>query len=149
MANFVHLHTHSDYSTLDGAQKIKTIVKMAKEMELPAVAVTDHGNMFGAIELHNAAKEAGIKPIFGCEMYVARGSRHDRVSIKDDEGKYFHLVLLAMNEVGYKNLMKLSSIGYLEGFYYKPRVDKEVLRKYNEGLIATSACTRRPHRPLP
>jgi DNA polymerase-3 subunit alpha len=142
MANFVHLHTHSDYSTLDGAQKIKTIVKMAKEMDLPAVAVTDHGNMFGAIELHNAAKEAGIKPIFGCEMYIARGSHRDRVSIKDEEGKYFHLVLLAMNEIGYKNLMKLSSIGYLDGFYYKPRVDKELLKKYNEGLIATSACIK-------
>ena len=142
MANFVHLHTHSDYSTLDGAQKIKTIVKMAKELDLPAVAVTDHGNMFGAIELHNEAKKAGIKPIFGCEMYVARGSHLDRVSFKDEEGKYFHLVLLAMNETGYKNLMKLSSIGYLEGFYYKPRVDKELLRKYNEGLIATSACIK-------
>ncbi|MEA2077662.1 MAG: DNA polymerase III subunit alpha [Candidatus Marinimicrobia bacterium] len=142
MANFVHLHTHSDYSTLDGAQKIKTIVKMAKEMELPAVALTDHGNMFGAIELANEAQRAGIKPIFGCEMYIARGSHHDHISIKEEEGKYFHLVLLAMNETGYKNLMKLSSIGFLEGFYYKPRVDKELLRKYNEGLIATSACIR-------
>ncbi|MCF7832104.1 MAG: DNA polymerase III subunit alpha [Candidatus Marinimicrobia bacterium] len=142
MANFVHLHTHSDYSTLDGAQKIKTIVKMAKEMELPAVALTDHGNMFGAIELYNEAKAAGIKPIFGCEMYVARGSRFDRISIREEEGKYFHLVLLAMNKTGFKNLMKLSSMGYLEGFYYKPRVDKELLRKYNEGLIATSACIK-------
>ena len=142
MANFVHLHTHSDYSTLDGAQKISTIVKMAKEFDLPAVALTDHGNMFGAIELANEAKRADIKPIFGCEVYIARGSRHDRISIKEEEGKYFHLVLLAMNETGYKNLMRLSSYGYLEGFYYKPRVDKELLRKYNEGLIATSACLK-------
>ena len=142
MANFVHLHTHSDYSTLDGAQKIKTIVKMAKEFDLPAVALTDHGNMFGAIELANEAKKAGIKPIFGCEVYIARGSHLDRISIREEEGKYFHLVLLAMNEKGYKNLMKLSSVGYLEGFYYKPRVDKELLKKYNEGLIATSACLK-------
>lgn len=142
MANFVHLHTHSDYSTLDGAQKIKTIVQMAKEFELPAVALTDHGNMFGTIELANAAKSAGIKPIFGCEVYISRGSRHDRISIREEEGKYFHLVLLAMNETGYKNLMRLSSYGYLEGFYYKPRVDKELLKKYNEGLIATSACLK-------
>jgi len=142
MANFVHLHTHSDYSTLDGAQKISTIVKMAKEFDLPAVALTDHGNMFGAIELANEAKRADIKPIFGCEVYISRGSRHDRISIREEEGKYFHLVLLAMNETGYKNLMKLSSLGYLEGFYYKPRVDKELLKKYNEGLIATSACLK-------
>jgi DNA polymerase III subunit alpha len=142
MANFVHLHTHSDYSTLDGAQKIKTIVKKAKEMGLPAVALTDHGNMFGAIELANAAKRANIKPIFGCEVYISRGSHLDRINIKDEEGKYFHLVLLAMNETGYKNLMKLSSIGYLDGFYYKPRVDKELLRTYSEGLIACSACIK-------
>jgi DNA polymerase-3 subunit alpha len=142
MANFVHLHTHSDYSTLDGAQKIKTIVKMAKEFNMPAVALTDHGNMFGTIELANEAKRAGIKPIFGCEVYIARGSRHDRISIREEEGKYFHLVLLAMNETGYKNLIRLSSYGYLEGFYYKPRVDKELLKKYNEGLIATSACLK-------
>ncbi len=138
--NFVHLHTHSDYSTLDGALKIKTIVSMAKEMNLPAVALTDHGNMFGAVELFNQAKKAGIKPIIGCEMYVARGSRRDHLSIKTTEGKNFHLVLLASNEKGYHNLMKLTSKGYLEGYYYKPRVDKELLRECNEGLIATSAC---------
>jgi DNA polymerase-3 subunit alpha len=142
MAKFVHLHVHSDYSTLDGAQKIRTLVANAKSMDLPAVAVTDHGNMYGAIELANAAKSSGIKPIFGCELYIARGSRHDRVSIKDEEGKYFHLVVLAMNEVGYKNLMRLSSLGYLEGFYYKPRVDKELLKEYSEGLIACSACIK-------
>lgn len=140
MANFVHLHVHSDYSTLDGAQKVSTIVKNAKELGFPAVAITDHGNMFAAIELANRAKSAGIKPIFGCELYVAKGSRHDRISIREDEGKYFHLVVLAMNEVGYFNLVKLSSAGYLEGFYYKPRVDKELLRAHSEGLIALSAC---------
>ena len=110
MANFVHLHTHSDYSTLDGAQKIKTIVEKAKEMGLPAVAVTDHGNMFGAIELANEAKKADIKPIFGCEVYISRGSHLDRINIKDEEGKYFHLVLLAMNETGYKNHGSISSL---------------------------------------
>jgi len=140
MVDFVHLHVHSDYSTLDGAQKVSTIVDNAKEMGFPAVAITDHGNMFSAIELANRAKSAGIKPIFGCELYVAQGSRHDRISIRKDEGKYFHLVVLAMNEVGYFNLVKLSSAGYLDGFYYKPRVDKELLRKHSEGLIALSAC---------
>ena len=142
MANFVHLHTHSDYSTLDGAQKVSTIVKNAKEMGFPAVAITDHGNMFMSIELANQAKKHDIKPIYGCELYIAQGSRHDRISIREDEGKYFHLVVLAMNETGYKNMIRLSSYGYLEGFYYKPRVDKELLRKYSEGIIACSACIK-------
>ncbi|MFO7840762.1 MAG: DNA polymerase III subunit alpha [Fidelibacterota bacterium] len=142
MADFVHIHTHSDYSTLDGALKIETIVKIAKDMGLPAVSLTDHGNMFGAVELFNQAKKAGIKPIIGCEMYVVNGSRHERISTKNEERKYFHLVLLAASEQGYKNLIKLTSLGYLEGFYYKPRVDKELLRKYSEGLIASSACIK-------
>ncbi|MDZ7796838.1 MAG: PHP domain-containing protein [Candidatus Marinimicrobia bacterium] len=117
MADFVHIHTHSDYSTLDGALKIETIVKIAKDMGLPAVSLTDHGNMFGAVELFNQAKKAGIKPIIGCEMYVVNGSRHERISTKNEERKYFHLVLLAASEQGYKNLIKLTSRGYLEGFY--------------------------------
>jgi DNA polymerase-3 subunit alpha len=142
MANFVHLHTHSDYSTLDGALKIGTIIQLAREMQLPAVALTDHGNMFGAVELFNTAKRAGIKPIIGCEIYVANGSRFERSSNRSEEANYFHLVLLAANEEGYRNLIKLSSLGYLEGFYYKPRVDKELLRQYNTGLIATSACLK-------
>ncbi|MDZ7820416.1 MAG: DNA polymerase III subunit alpha [Candidatus Marinimicrobia bacterium] len=142
MGKFVHIHTHSDYSTLDGALKIGTIVKMAKSMGMPAVALTDHGNMFGAVELFNQAKQAGIKPIIGCEMYVVNGSRFDRVSSRNEEHRYYHLVLLAANEQGYKNLIKLTSFGYLEGFYYKPRVDKELLRKYHEGLIASSACIK-------
>lgn len=142
MANFVHLHTHSDYSTLDGALKISTIIEMARKMQLPAVALTDHGNMFGAVELFNTAKKAGIKPIIGCEIYVANGSRFERHSNKSEEANYFHLVLLATDKEGYRNLIKLSSLGYLEGFYYKPRVDKELLRQYNAGLIATSACLK-------
>jgi DNA polymerase-3 subunit alpha len=142
MANFVHLHAHSDYSTLDGALKIGTIIQLAREMQLPAVALTDHGNMFGAVELFNTAKRAGIKPIIGCEIYVANGSRFERSSNRSEEANYFHLVLLAANEEGYRNLIKLSSLGYLEGFYYKPRVDKELLRQYNTGLIATSACLK-------
>lgn len=139
MANFVHIHTHSDYSTLDGAQKISTIVNKAVEMELPAVVLTDHGNMFGAVELYNTAKKAGIKPIIGCEAYVAPHSRFDK-SRNQEEGNYYHLVLLSMNQTGYHNLMELTSLGYTEGYYYKPRVDKELLKEYNEGIIATSAC---------
>jgi DNA polymerase-3 subunit alpha len=138
--DFVHLHLHSQYSILDGAIKIKDLVKKAKEYGMPAVAVTDHGNMYASYELYKTCKEEGIKPIIGQEFYIAKGSRFDKHKGEEGEKGSYHLVLLAKNETGLKNLMKLSSIGFLEGFYYKPRIDKEVLEKYSEGLIALSAC---------
>ncbi|WP_163327674.1 DNA polymerase III subunit alpha [Desulfurobacterium thermolithotrophum] len=143
MANkgdFVHLHLHSQYSLLDGAIKIKDLVKKAKEYDMPAVAVTDHGNMYASYELYKECTAEGIKPIIGQEFYIAKGSRFDRKKGNEGEKGSYHLVLLAKNETGLKNLMKLSSIAFLEGFYYKPRIDKEVLEKYSEGLIALSAC---------
>jgi len=136
--NFVHLHLHSQYSVLDGAIRIKDLVKKAKELGMPAVAVTDHGNMYASYELYQTCKEAGIKPIIGEEFYIAKNSRFDRKNSKE-KGTY-HIILLAKNNEGLKNLMKLSSIAFLEGYYYKPRIDKEVLEKYSEGLIALSAC---------
>ena len=136
--SFVHLHLHTEYSLLDGAIKIEEVVKKAKEYGMPAVAITDHGNMFGAIEMYKECKKNGIKPIIGCEFYVAPRSRWDKEGRIDTEPN--HLILLAMNNTGYNNLVKLCSIGYTEGFYYKPRIDMEVLEKYNEGLICLSAC---------
>ncbi len=136
--SFTHLHVHTQYSILDGAAVIKSLIAKAKKDNMEAVAITDHGNMFGAKEFHNEAKKQGIKPILGCEVYVARRSRLEK-SDKNDGGG-FHLVLLARNKTGYKNLIKLVSYGWTEGFYYRPRVDKELLRKYHEGLIALSAC---------
>ncbi|MCL5970336.1 MAG: DNA polymerase III subunit alpha [Patescibacteria group bacterium] len=138
MGNFVHLHNHTEYSLLDGLQKIKNMVKRAKELGMPAIAMTDHGNMYGAIKFYKACVEEGIKPIIGCEMYIAKRSRHDKEAEHDAD--YNHLVLLAKNNKGYKNLMKLVSVANLEGFYYKPRIDIEVLEKYKDGLICTSAC---------
>ncbi len=144
MADFVHLHNHSHYSLLDGACKIPDLVGQCAEYGMPALALTDHGNMFGAIEFYTTAKKAGIKPILGSEVYVAPGSRKEKTVVQSNGAKdtSFHLVLLAKNETGYRNLMKLVSIGYLEGFYYKPRIDKEVLAEYREGLIALSACLK-------
>ena len=136
--SFVHLHLHTEYSLLDGAIRIDELINKAKETNMPAVAITDHGSMFGAIELYRKCKENGIKPIIGCEFYVAPRSRMDKEGRIDTEPN--HLILLAMNNVGYKNLVKLCSIGYTEGFYYKPRIDVEVLEKYNEGLICLSGC---------
>lgn len=138
-SHFVHLHVHSQYSLLDGACKIPALIGLAREYRMPAVAITDHGNMFGAIEFYTEAMKNGVKPIIGCEIYVAPGSRFDKSSQGIQEASY-HLVLLAKDETGYKNLMKLVSLGYLEGFYYRPRVDKELLSQYSEGLIAQSAC---------
>ena len=135
---FIHLHVHTEYSLLDGAIRIKELVKKAKEYKMKAVAITDHGNMFGAIELYKECIKEGIKPIIGCEVYVAPRSRLDKQGKIDTEPN--HLVLLAMNNTGYKNLIKIVSEGYTSGFYYKPRVDKELLKKYNEGIIALSAC---------
>jgi DNA polymerase-3 subunit alpha len=134
--SFVHLHVHSHYSLLDGLTKIDELVKTAKERGFSALALTDHGNMYGAVEFYKSCKKNNVKPIIGMEAYIAPGSRFE----KDQNKRYFHLLLLAVNNIGYKNLIKLSSIGHLEGFYYKPRIDKEVLHEYHEGLIASSAC---------
>jgi DNA polymerase-3 subunit alpha len=140
-ANFVSLHNHTEYSFLDGAIKIKDLVKKAKEFDMPAVAITDHGGLFGAVEFYETCKREGVKPIIGFEAYVAPGSRFEKSQVKEkDEHNYCHLILLAKNKTGWKNLMRLSSIGYLEGFCYKPRIDMEVLRRHGEGIIATSAC---------
>ncbi|HLL47859.1 MAG TPA: DNA polymerase III subunit alpha, partial [Longimicrobiaceae bacterium] len=139
MCGFCHLHCHSEYSLLDGANRIGDLIKRAKEFEQPALALTDHGCMFGAWVFQEQAKKAGIKPIVGMEAYVAPNSRHDRGKVKGEKG-YYHLVLLARDFQGYKNLTKLTSIGYTEGFYSKPRIDREVLAKHSEGLIVTSAC---------
>jgi DNA polymerase-3 subunit alpha len=137
MYSFTHLHVHTQYSILDGASSIPDIIKKAVKDDMPAIAITDHGNMFGVKEFFNEAKKQGIKAIIGCEVYVAKESRF----IKDKNNRSgHHLILLAKNEIGYKNLSKLVSYGYTEGFYYTPRIDKEILNKYNEGLIVLSAC---------
>jgi DNA polymerase III subunit alpha len=138
-ASFVSLHNHTEYSFLDGAIKIKNLVARAVEFKMPALAITDHGGLFGAIEFFETCMDAGVKPIIGFEAYVAPHSRFDK-AVSKDERSYSHLILLARNNEGWKNLMRLSSIGYQEGFYYKPRIDMEVLRRYSEGIIATSAC---------
>ncbi len=139
-APFVHLHTHTQYSLLDGANRIDDLIAKAVAYKMPALAMTDHGNMFGAIEFYKKATKAALKPIIGCEAYLAHGSRHDKKPSNKYPDGGFHLLLLAKNLTGYKNLMKLTSYGYLEGFYHRPRLDKELLRKHSEGLIATSAC---------
>ena len=139
MADFVHLHLHSEYSLLDGACRISEIPERALECGHTAVALTDHGAMYGAVAFFRACKAKGIKPIIGCEVYVATGSRYDKFSGGTD-GKYNHLVLLCMNDTGYKNLITMVSKGYTEGFYSKPRVDMELLRQYSEGLICLSGC---------
>ncbi len=136
---FVHLHTHTEYSLLDGSNKIKNYVNRVKELGMNAAAITDHGVMYGVVDFYKAAKDAGINPIIGCEIYVAPNSRFDR-EISHGDDKYYHLVLLAENNKGYENLMKIVSIGFTDGYYYRPRVDFETLEKYHEGLIALSAC---------
>ena len=138
MSQFVHLHVHTQYSILDGASGVKALVKRAAELGMPALAITDHGNMFGVKQFHQEAVNAGIKPILGCEVYVAQRTRFDKTELDDRSGR--HLILLAKNETGYHNLVKLVSYAWTEGFYYRPRVDKELLRKYSEGLICCSAC---------
>src|SRR4026209_222025 len=142
MANqdFVHLHLHTDYSLLDGAIQIKPLAKRTEELVMKACAMTDHGNMFGAISFYNAMKGRGIKPIVGCETYITRGSRTDRSAGAPGEKANFHLILLAKNYEGYQNLVRLTSKAYTEGFYYKPRIDKELLAQHSKGLIALSAC---------
>ena len=138
--SFAHLHVHTEYSLLDGSNKIKECVARVKELGMDSVAITDHGVMFGVIDFYRAAKAAGIKPILGCEVYVAPGSRFDKEPGVRGEDRYYHLVLLAENDQGYHNLMKIVSRGFTEGYYYKPRVDMEVLREFHEGIIALSAC---------
>ena len=137
-SNFVHLHLHSEYSLLDGACRIDDLVKKAVDLNMPAIGLTDHGVMYGSMEFYLKCKKAGIKPLVGNEMYVATRTRHQKESKKLDDAR--HLVLLAMNETGYKNLLKLTSIASLEGMYYKPRIDRELLQAHNEGLICLSAC---------
>lgn len=138
MADFVHLHNHSEYSLLDGLSKIDDMVAQAKELGMTSLAITDHGNMYGAIKFYKACKDAGIKPIIGCEIYVSKRSRHDKEAGIDSDSN--HLILLAKNDTGYKNLMRIISIANLEGYYYKPRSDMELLKQYHEGLICLSAC---------
>src|SRR5216110_3493708 len=133
MADFVHLHVHSEYSILDGACRVPDLVARAAELEMPSVSLTDHGSMAGAVQLFKAAKGTGVKPVLGCEVYVADDRRAQAKG-------YAHLTLLARNNAGYGNLIKLSSLGYLEGYYYKPRVDWELLERYAGGLIALSGC---------
>jgi DNA polymerase III subunit alpha len=142
--SFVHLHTHSEYSLLDGANRLRDLIHRAREFEMPALALTDHGCMYGSWEFQASARKAGLKPIIGMEAYVAPGDRRVRTAARPGDGrpedKYYHLVLLARDLAGYRNLVRLTSIGYLEGFYHRPRIDREVLARYGEGLIVTSAC---------
>ena len=135
---FIHLHTHTAYSLLDGASRLDRLVAKAKANNMSALAISDHGVMYGVIDFYKACKKAGIKPIIGCEVYVAPNSRFDKRANIDDSP--YHLVLLAKDNAGYKNLIKIVSMAWLEGFYYKPRVDKELLAQYSQGLIALSAC---------
>ena len=136
---FAHLHVHTEFSLLDGSNKIKDYVKRVKELGMNAAAITDHGVMYGVIDFYRAAREEGIKPILGCEVYVAPNSRFDK-EVTGGEERYHHLVLLAENNVGYANLCKIVSRGFTEGYYYRPRVDFEVLNEFHEGIIALSAC---------
>ena len=137
--SFAHLHVHTEYSLLDGSNKITEYVRRVKELGMTAAAITDHGVMYGVIDFYKAAKKEGINPIIGCEVYVAPGSRHDREASHGDD-RYYHLILLAENNTGYANLMKIVSRSFTEGFYYKPRVDLDLLREFHEGIIASSAC---------
>ena len=139
MSNFVHLHNHSDFSLLDGAASIPKYIAKAKACNMTSLALTDHGNMYGAVTFYKACKENGINPIVGCELYIAPGDRRDKTSHPNLEN-YYPLILLAMSDKGYHNLMELNSIGWKEGYYYKPRIDKEVLKTHSEDLICLSAC---------
>ncbi|HUJ71394.1 MAG TPA: PHP domain-containing protein, partial [Verrucomicrobiae bacterium] len=140
-SDFVHLHLHTEYSLLDGACRVSDVVDKAHACKMPAVAMTDHGNMFGAIEFYKAAQEKGLKPIIGCETYIAPGSRFEKKSTSARDAAY-HLILLAKDEVGYKNLIQLVSSAHLEGFYYKPRIDKEILAQHSKGLIGLTSCLK-------
>jgi DNA polymerase-3 subunit alpha len=135
VSEFVHLHLHTEYSLLDGACHIDELVEQATKMGMKSMALTDHGNMFGAVNFHDACRDAGVKPILGCEIYVAPGSRLKKSRAPGEE-IYSHLTLLSTSDVGYHNLVKLVSIGYTEGFYHRPRIDREVLEQHSEGLVA-------------
>src|SRR5256885_10179684 len=139
-ADFVHLHLHTEYSLLDGACRLDRLMDKADELKFSSLAITDHGVLYGAIDFYKAAREKGIKPIVGCEVYVAPGSRLEKKTASGGRDVYNHLVLLAKNEVGYRNLIKLATAAHLEGYYYKPRIDKELLAAHKEGLIALSGC---------
>ncbi|MCH7520247.1 MAG: DNA polymerase III subunit alpha [Candidatus Marinimicrobia bacterium] len=142
MSDFVHLHNHSDFSLLDGAQSVDTLINTIGDLKMDTVGITEHGNLFSMLPFYKAAQKAGIKPIIGCEVYVARGDHTEKQSDRSTGWGYNHLVLLAMNPAGLRNLVKLVSIGYLDGFYYRPRIDKALMRTYNEGLICTSGCLK-------
>src|SRR2546428_8915368 len=136
--SFVHLHLHTEYSLLDGAIRMKELMKKAAEFKMPAVAITDHGNLFGAIEFYQEAQRAGVKPIIGCEAYIAPGSHKDRPTSLRDAA--YHITLLAENDTGYRNLVKLETAGHLDEFHYAPRIDKELLAEHSSGLIGLSGC---------
>ncbi len=145
--SFVHLHTHSEYSLLDGANRISDLIRRAKHFEMPALGLTDHGTLYGAWTFNEQARKAGLTPVLGMEAYVAPGDRrHKSVRVEDPRGgafgdeRYYHLVLLARDREGYRNLVRLSSIGFLEGFYHRPRIDREVLEQHSAGVIVSSAC---------
>src|ERR1051325_7735855 len=135
---FVHLHCHTDYSLLDGACEIGQLMDAVVQQKMPAVAMTAHGNLFGAVQFYNTAKSKGVHPVIGCEVYVSQQGHKTR----SETDRYNHLVLLCENQTGYRNLIRLVSTGYLDGFYYKPRIDKDLLASHSEGLIAMSACLR-------
>ena len=137
---FVHLHNHTDFSLLDGAASISKYMERARSLSMGSLAITDHGNMFGAVRFYNAAREAGIKPIIGCEFYCNPADYTERPASGGKRTHQYHLILLAMNETGYHNLMKLNSLAYTNGFYFKPRIDDALLEAHNEGLICLSAC---------
>lgn len=138
-SSFSHLHVHTEYSLLNGAIRVKNLVKRAKELEMPAVAMTDYGSLFGAVELCGEAEKAGIKPIVGCEVFIPSYDDHKLRQYKRGQDHFFHLVLLVQNQTGYVNLCRILTESYLEGFYYKPRIDTHLLKEFNEGLIALSA----------
>ena len=140
MSDFVHLHLHSEYSLLDGACRIEELLDRAVELKMPALAITEHGNMFSSIIFHDQARKRGLNPILGCEVYVAPGDRRTKSGTPGETAN--HLVLLAENEIGFRNLIKLVSAGYTEGFYYKPRIDKDLLAQHSKGLIGLSSCLK-------
>ena len=142
MTDFVHLHLHTDYSLLDGACDVDKLCRRVKDLGMPAVAMTDHGNIFGAFHFFNPAKNAGVKPIIGCELYVCKKGDHNTSRTPPDGDTYNHLVVLAQNEEGYRNLAKITSEASLNGFYYKPRISKAFLADHSKGLIALSACLK-------